>query len=68
MPGIASGTMNLLLFLLGLVALITGSAPLDAARHAPLPRSSAIMQSFVLALMIITLLVVMYGHRSRHKR
>ena len=68
MPGIASGTMNLLLFLLGLVALITGASLLDAARHAALPRFSATMQSFVLALMIITLLVVMYGHRSRHKR
>ena len=60
--------MNLLLFLLGLVALVTGASLLYAARHAALPRFSTTVQSFVLPLTIITLLVIMYGHRSRHKR
>jgi cation:H+ antiporter len=41
---------------------------LETTHHAALPRFSAVMQSFVLPLTIITLLVVMYGHRSRRKR
>jgi hypothetical protein len=67
-PGIASGTMNLLLLSLGLVALVTGASLLDATRHAGLPRFSAVMPSFLLPLALISLLVVMRGQRSRCQR
>ena len=40
---------------------------LETTYHAALPRFSAAMQSFVLPLTIITLLVVMYGHRRRRR-
>jgi cation:H+ antiporter len=119
-PGIASGTMNLLLFLLGLAALVAGASLLvrgaaklalsfgssppvvgltivafgisapelafpvgaaldsktaiaiggDVGRNTSniLGFLEVVMQSFVLPLTIITLLVVMYGHRGRRKR